>query len=113
MLDANAATVIEAAADLIEPPGRHATRALAVDARGAELSDPHDERAVAWCAVGAVQKVCPEGWAPITDWLSSRAVKEPGFHRGMGSFNDAIGHARTVAFLRRAANELRTQGESR
>lgn len=57
------ATVLNAAADLIEPEGRWTQGTLARDEAGLEVHNPDDAEAYCWCVAGAIQRVTGGGWS--------------------------------------------------
>jgi len=101
----NAAEILNAAADLIEPDGAWTQGALARTKRWREIG-PHEGNAACFCAAGAIRKVAE--FFPASRSVAWNLSSDEALFLGyetLPDFNDAptTTQADVVALLRRAA----------
>lgn len=104
------ATVLNAAADLIEPEGCWTQGAYARHENGNPIG-PMEDNATCWCLSGAIQRIdkgsqFSRAWETFDTFVRRRG------HDHIAAFNDAPGRTQTevVAALRKAAQRAKEAG---
>ena len=112
------ATVLNAAADLIEPEGRWTQGTLARDKAGLAVYNPDDAEAYCWCVAGALQHVTGGGWSDADFDIYHASRRAVLVAVGMDE-NDSIAiwndapkrtQAEVVAAIRQAAQRAKEAG---
>jgi hypothetical protein len=95
------AETLRAARELIADPERWTQGVFARDAEGRSV-DPSDDRAVRWCAAGAIWRVATvaHGWCDAY-WLA-RDAAERAHDSGLTEVNDRLGHQAVLRVLDQA-----------
>lgn len=101
--------IFNEALNLIRDPARWTQWVCARDADG-DVCDFYSERAVCWCSLGALRKVCePEP----ASWFDNVSKVEKALNRGIGyigrgtliRFNDTHTHAEVIALWEKVGRE--------
>lgn len=89
------AQVLREAKAVIPTPAQWTRKVAARDSRGNRVT-PRNERAVRWCAMGAIEKVAPGDGLAALEWAAIRALR-PHMDDEVPTFNDSHTHAEVLA----------------
>lgn len=93
--------VLKAARDLISKPENWCQEIAAADANGEACDFP---KAVQFCALGSIYKVCPEKFRRLSRYLDSLVPSD-----NIAGYNDTHTHAEVLAVFDKAIANLEAQ----